>query len=593
MEKLKIALDKLDSSKKNIVCSALSIAKTSSKPKILQTITTLTGLTTLLSTLSDSELAVIHLLSKDKNGLIFSDIEKALKVTITEIESLTEKLQDMLLLYVLKNRKHLNNRFDKAYIYPVLFDILDSIKGDYHLALKHEAAAIADSSPIKDKNRILGTIYSAGSVISLKRLEEVTEVTQSKLNATLLELHQEGSIYLYSIYKYPFTVIVVLTKLASFYFAQKNESTEIKISVHNGYTLLLNILHSYDVIKSSGLYFTQQFKFRKTDLKKLLVKMIPLTNSNGEELSEDQTLQLALYFLNILDCTKITKTNIFVSLSAIRRFLHSPAKLTEILIKNITKPVTDENFEPPILIPSKNHVDYIIKKIRDTKVINISSLQTEFFYYFISKLKDLSRDIDSKTEKLHTEFNSSIDFLLLLGVIKQNANSIEYIEDYEHHDSPSNLEPSIYINPDFSLIIPKNETPPYIQYLVLAFSTVIKNDVTINSHITKEAVLNAYKRGMKAKVFTETLENFAKNELPQNMTFLIHEWIKQSLNINVTYGTILEVNHQSFIDELEFKHPDTILRRLSDTCAIVSVDTIDDIVKLGEKHKALIRIDTA
>ncbi len=106
-------------------------------------------------------------------------------------------------------------------------------------------------------------------------------------------------------------------------------------------------------------------------------------------------------------------------------------------------------------------------------------------------------------------------------------------------------------------------------------------------------MLNAFKRGMKAKILTDTLEKYAKNELPQNMTFLIHEWIKQSLNLHVYYGTILEVNHQSFIDELEYKQPDAVIRRLSQTCAIVAVEYIDDIVKLGEKHKALIRIDQA
>jgi hypothetical protein len=92
------------------------------------------------------------------------------------------------------------------------------------------------------------------------------------------------------------------------------------------------------------------------------------------------------------------------------------------------------------------------------------------------------------------------------------------------------------------------------------------------------------------KIISE-LEQYLKNGIPQNMIFMIKEWIAQSLEISVKDVLVLKVNHPSFIDDL-LSGPikDAIVERISPLHAIVKRDMIDEIIRAATKHNAIISL---
>ncbi|MFW5807832.1 MAG: hypothetical protein ACOCWH_02125, partial [Spirochaetota bacterium] len=272
MEKLKQAYDRLDPSARDGLCAHLGLPDQSTKNRVLSALVSITGLNRVLSSLNDMELSVFRLLTAEENGLIFSDIEKNLKMKIPDIEEITQSLQNRLLIYVFKNRKHLNNRFDKAYIFPPFFSILTKTESDPATAIKRCAASLNETDASfkpKDRLGILQTVYSTGMIMTLSNLEKRFSGSEAKLNTALEELIDDGLVTVSFVLSYPFTTVIVLSGRTIRFFSDRESTADTTPHISNHFTLLIDILHSYDVIKSNGLFFTQQQRFRKTDLKKL------------------------------------------------------------------------------------------------------------------------------------------------------------------------------------------------------------------------------------------------------------------------------------------------------------------------------------
>ena len=155
-------------------------------------------------------------------------------------------------------------------------------------------------------------------------------------------------------------------------------------------------------------------------------------------------------------------------------------------------------------------------------------------------------------------------------------------------------EPGAYINPDFSIMIPPDDLPASTLYRVLSCTDVTKNDVVIHCKITKESVLAAHKRRMHPEKYLAELEAHLKNGIPQNLVFMVKEWIAQSLELSIQECVIVKANHPSFIDDMMTGPLKTaVIERVSPVHAIVKRSMIDEIVKAGTKHNAIISLFSA
>ena len=123
---------------------------------------------------------------------------------------------------------------------------------------------------------------------------------------------------------------------------------------------------------------------------------------------------------------------------------------------------------------------------------------------------------------------------------------------------------TIYLNPDFTMIIPKNEISSEGLYHILTHTEIIKDDVILNTIINRDSILTSLKRGMSNNKFFLTLDKYIKNEIPSNLNFLISEWINQTIHLKIFNATILKTN-LSFIDKIiHSKLKNSIINRISE-----------------------------
>jgi hypothetical protein len=152
-------------------------------------------------------------------------------------------------------------------------------------------------------------------------------------------------------------------------------------------------------------------------------------------------------------------------------------------------------------------------------------------------------------------------------------------------------DPSAYINPDFSIMIPPDDLPSDTLYRVLSCTDVTKNDVVMHCKITKESVLAAHKRRMHPEKYLGELERYLKNGIPQNLLFMVKEWIAQSLELSIQECVIIKSNHPSFIDDiLTGSLKAAVIERISPNYAVIKRSMVDEVVKSGTKHNAIISL---
>jgi hypothetical protein len=215
--------------------------------------------------------------------------------------------------------------------------------------------------------------------------------------------------------------------------------------------------------------------------------------------------------------------------------------------------------------------------------------------------RDIAGFPSSRDEEL-SEFNSGLRLLALCGILESTAAGIalsetgleasaRLIKGRKVPEKEPRTQKNIYINPDFTVIIPKSETPPDACYQILAHTELIKDDVILHTRISKASIVKAGKRGMKQDEFIAALERHAKNKIPQNLSFLLHEWSNQTARINIMDATLIHSTHPSLIDEISYGGPSMgIIERISPHYAIIDRSCIDQIVKLAQKKDALITL---
>ena len=151
---------------------------------------------------------------------------------------------------------------------------------------------------------------------------------------------------------------------------------------------------------------------------------------------------------------------------------------------------------------------------------------------------------------------------------------------------------NIYINPDFTLVIPAQELPSETLYHLLTHTDITKHDIIINAVISKAG----NRAGPEARHDPEPLSRRARTptrgtSCPQNLNFLLREWSNQTINLNISQSILLTSNHHEFIDELMLGlAKEGIIERISQTHALIKKEYIDEIIKIARKKDAVISL---
>jgi hypothetical protein len=587
--------------------------KKKSKRDLVGALTTVMGLHSLLKSLDINCLRVLKKVYECPDGVTFVEIQKELKLEIPAIEKAAEILSRNLLIYTIKNRQMLNTKMDKAYSISEIAGLLHIVepkaltdrlhKNFLYLEMQKPNNELEKTVRDREIQLFLKFMAESGCIVSLEAARD--RLPQKSVEKILSGLISQNLVYLYHCYRPEFNTYLVLQDKISPSVAVMDEHDDArkKLFARNRYFQILNLLSAFDVISTFGLFLTKQQEFRKIDIRRISEAMLPIKDLNGTDLAHEESAQLSMFILNRLRCLKLNKDIAGISLFEIRNDLEQPL----LLVKRVLKCAGgsgeyDEYFKPPFEMPSYEFCKSIIKLLYKLKSATYGYLKITILARTLSEADERSfadslLDIEEEMERFGTVMN----FLCIMGLVDIENGRIALSDigrDLANHmlktytgEKPDAPKKNIYINPDFTLIIPAHELASETLYHLLTHTDITKHDVIINAVISKSAIVRAQKRGMSLNRFLEALELNSKNELPQNLDFLLREWSNQTININISQHILLTSSHPEFIDELMLGiAKEGIVERISPTYALVKKDYIDEIIKMARKKDAVISL---
>lgn len=591
MEKLTNAIESLSQDELARLRAALGVTASASRPAILKTMVSFGGIDRLLSDRPRDEISILALLSHSDNGMTYSELSRELGIESDIIESISIGLSSRCMVFILKNRKHLNNRLDKVYLHKPLQDMLFFMKDKdiiEHASQMEKSFATPASGPGKESKKdfpLLTALLEEGGVSTYSILSE--RLSGQNVDQILTDAHNKNLIKVIHAADPPFGTIIVLDTKGLLAIRDRREAPS-KIKAYNHYSMLNNLLCAYDIVSTRGLYLTQQRDFRKTDFKRVSDTMLPLIDHRGMSIDPDDSARLALHIFSRLGTLSIRKEAVQIDLSSIEKELTDPVKFRTHALKAALKKSTDEGiFASPFPQPAQEEVQSILDQVTEQKEVDLSQLRVAFILGKCAIHPASIRTIGDGRSTVVEQFNAALRYSVLFGLVDIEGGIIKAanLEGFEED------HPTAYINPDYTIMLPTHEMPPDVLYRALSCTELVKNDVVMHCRITRDSVLAAHKRRMHPDKIISELEKHLKNGVPQNMIFMVREWIAQSLELGISDVTLLRVNHPAFIDDLLAGNlKSSVLERISPTHAIVDRESIDDIVRAATKNGAIISL---
>ncbi len=585
--------------------------KTSSEAKIREAMLNFYTLYRIISSFNRDEINIFKVLYSGNDGISFGELQKILSIDIDVIEKSVLNISSYMLAYVIKNRQMLNKKMDKIHCIQEISEILTISESvdvtDYLNKAAETLIAKNESAPeeiIKDEKslEIIKTIIKKGCIIESENLLELydSRENEKKIN----ELIEKKYLNIFSIINdKPYVYIgideKILPQAASFY---KKKNLAENITVCNNFKNVTNIIKAYDVISSSGLFLTKQSKFRKIDLKKISEAMLEISLADGTILEDEERAFIAMQMLNLLKCLRLDRDIGIISLKNISEKIEDPLLITRGVLLKIQEGIKPgEEFRGATVIPHSQGIKSILTILSGLKSADYDYLRLIFITLCTaSHFKKLENDFQNFVNDAEEQFEQSLNFLTICGLcetingkisLSEPGKRISAILQNKKHSKETEIKKCIYISPDFTLMIPHRDIDPVSLYTIMAFTEILKEDVVIEAAITKNSIINAKKRGMNIEKFIQTLKKYAKNDIPQNLEFLLDDWTKQTISINISKPILLHASHGSFIDEILYSSSSkTIMTRISENYAILDKDSIDIVVKFSKKFDAVITI---
>lgn len=609
MKTLEDILKKTPQEQLKEIASVLSM-KSYNENRLKNSLHNIFSINRILSRFNSEELTILKLVYTDNDGISFGEIQKKTGFDIQKIESIMNVLSASLLVYITKNRQLLNKKMDKVYCIEEIAGILTiSTYSDIKDYLQNAQDAMINTgesaSPlekIKDQKYIdlLKKIVMKGGISTIRELTDTG--TDGDYEKTINSLIEKKILKFFFVISDSInTFIAVCEEVMPHAALLFNDNTK-PSDASNSFSSVINLLHAYDSVSSFGLFLTKQGKFRKIDIKKISDRMLNIKNYNGEQLDREETAQFSLQLMNILECLKIDRDIGVVSLKKIADKLDDPVQILKALFNRILaghRPA--DIFTSAIVIPEPGDIKTMLSIFQRLK-------RGECHYYKllftmsdrIASLKKNDRIETDEPEKENHRFQSLIEFLVITGTTGIEQGEIYLTEEgrwlqsalaNKKYTRDTECSRCVYINPDFTLMIPDKEIDPVSLYYLLAYTDIIKDDVITEVAITKNSIVNANKRGMFVEKFISTLNRYAKNGIPQNLEFLLKEWTNQTIRIEITRSILIHSSHSTLLDEISYSSiSGLIIKRISENYAIIDRDSIDEIIKFSKKFDVVINI---
>jgi len=602
-------LKRIQPEKLKKIANILNI-KSLTKSKIKDSMLNFSGMHKIISSLNRNELNIFKLLYSGNDDIRFGDIQKALGIDIDEIEKSVYNMSELMLAYVIKNRQMLNKKMDRAHCTEEITkifkinenkDVADYLNKAAELLISNNNVKHEDIIKDELSAKIIHSITAKGLIIQAENLTALHPTKDAEKNInTMIETGLLKTFNIISDRPYIYIGLRedILCSAAAKY---KKKNIPDSINVSNNFKAITNILKTYDVISSSGLFLTKQDKFRKIDIKKLSEAMLEISLPDGKHISGETRAHISMKMLHILKCLKLEKDIGIVNIKNISEKIGDPVSIIRaILLKFQEGDKYANEFQEGFIIPNYSGIRNILSILAGVKSIDYNYLRLIFIVSSAANFKNLDADFNNFIIHIEEQFELSINIITILGLcdtitgkinLSESGKKISALLNNKKYNKESEVKKSIYISPDFTLMIPYRDIDPVSIYTIMAFTEIVKEDVVLEAVITKSSIINAKKRGMNIETFISTLEKYAKNDIPQNLEFLLDDWTKQTISINISSPILLHTSHGSFIDEILYSNQlKSLITRISENYAILDKDSIDIVVKFSKKFDAVVTI---
>ena len=583
--------------------------KSSSKSKIKDTLLNFSGIKRIISSLDRNELSIFKLLYSGNDDISFGEIQKALGIDIDEIEKSVYNMSELMLTYIIKNRQMLNKKMDRGHCTEEITkifkineskDVAEYLNKAIELLISNNNVKHEDIIKDELSIKIINSITAKGLIIQAETLEALypSKDDEKKINSMI----ESGLLKIFNIISGRLYTYIGLKEDILCSAAAKYKKKNIPDSTHvsNNFKAITNILKAYDVISSSGLFRTKQEKFRKIDIKKISEAMLEISLSDGRHISAETRAYISMEMLSLLRCLKLEKDIGIVNIKNISEKIDDPILIIKSILLKLQEGVKqDDEFQEGFVIPNYSEVRSSFSILANVKSIDYNYLKLIFIISSLAaNLKQLETDFNNFIIHLEEQFELSINIITILGLcdtingdinLSESGKKINALLNNKKYNKELEVKQSIYISPDFTLMIPYRDIDPVSLYIIMAFTEIVKEDVVLEAAITKSSIINAKKRGMSIETFISTLQKYAKNDIPQNLEFLLDDWTKQTISINISNQILMHTSHGSFIDEILYSNQlKSLITRISEHYAILDKDSIDIVVKFSKKFDAVV-----
>ncbi|MCL1910757.1 MAG: helicase-associated domain-containing protein [Leptospirales bacterium] len=606
MKPIAESIKKLTQTQRGALARFLNCAHASEK-ELTKAVLSASGINSILKSLSQPERELLRAVYANGDGQNLGHFAKQLNnIDISEIEKMAASLARNLLVCILMDRQRLTNRLDKIYAIEELAPHIETEAEN--IADKARKLRVcmeekkSDESLVKkidsSSEKIIAALAGNGGIMFLDSITSIMD--SNELNLTIERAAENNLISVrYSLVPDFSPYIIINEKLLPLVCGKKKYGKGRNIG--NGYRFIINMLYAYDSISSYGLFLTKQMVFRKVDYNRIVNSMIPINDRNGEIINSEKICAAALFFLASLKCLSLNKDSVGTNISQIKESLETPHTLISRILSEIDPAKNTGIFACPDTMSPYKMTGLAIRILHSVGTTQYGYLKTLLLTAIVdAERKKLPETISNISEK-KKEIDACLDLLCILGVI--NIQDGNYSLSDAGYDTAFHLfklkvpdetaadEKKIYINPDFSLILPVQEISSICAYRIMIWSEIIKDDIILNAQISRSSIVTAQKRGLSPESFMKTLQEHSKNGIPQNMEFQLNEWSKQTLKITINESVLLKSNRNDFFEEILYaKNLADAIEVINNTYAIVNRRHLDEIIKLAAKRNAVISL---
>lgn len=154
----------------------------------------------------------------------------------------------------------------------------------------------------------------------------------------------------------------------------------------------------------------------------------------------------------------------------------------------------------------------------------------------------------------------------------------------------SNGSRSLVLQPNFELLLLRPDMPDL--YSLLPFAQVNQVDMVSRLTLTRASVLRGMEAGKDIEQILHTLEERSQKEIPQNVAYTLHDWVKLYKDVRISQVLLLEVSSETVADELcsSAKLQAFNLHKLTPRVLYVSSDiNLQELRRLLEKEGIMVR----